>query len=69
MAKQKFNPMALDQILANALEDTNALTTEISEFDSGPEEEDEDDIVPAPSVSPQINNMISQSSRRKCKLS
>jgi hypothetical protein len=67
MAKQKFNPMALDQILANALEETNALTTEISEFDSGLEEDD--DIVPVPGVSPQINNMISQSSRRKCRLS
>jgi hypothetical protein len=67
MAKQKFNPMALDQILANALEDTNALTTEISEFDS--ELEEDDDIVPVPGVSPQINNMISQSSRRKCRLS
>ena len=61
MSKQKFNALALDQILANALEDTQELTSEIVEFDS--EQNDDDDIVPAPSVSPNLNNLISPTTR------
>lgn len=67
MARQKFNALALDQILADTLEDTNELTTEISEFNSVIDDED-DDIIPAPNVSPQINNLISQVNRTKYRL-
>lgn len=67
MARQKFNALALDQILAETLEDTNELTTEISEFNSVVDDED-DDIIPAPNVSPQINNLISQVNRTKYRL-
>lgn len=67
MARQKFNALALDQLLAETLEDTNELTTEISEFNSVIDDED-DDIIPAPNVSPQINNLISQVNRTKYRL-
>jgi hypothetical protein len=66
MAKQKFNALALDQILADALEDTQELTSEIVEFDS--EQNDDDDIVPAPSVSPNLNNLISPTTRSNNRL-
>jgi hypothetical protein len=66
MSKQKFNALALDQILADALEDTQELTSEIVEFDS--EQNDDDDIVPAPSVSPNLNNLISPTTRSNNRL-
>jgi hypothetical protein len=53
MAKQKFSPLALDQILTDAIEDTNNLHNELMLAD-----EQEEDIIPAPSVSPNINGLV-----------
>lgn len=55
MSKQKFSPLALDQILTDAIEDTNNLQNELM-FN----EEQDEDIIPAPSVSPTINNLVDQ---------
>lgn len=51
MAKQKFSPLALDQLLSDAMDETEEIKNELY-YD------EEDDIVPAPSVSPQINNLV-----------
>jgi hypothetical protein len=43
MAKQKFSPMALDDILSDAIADTKDLQEELSIFNDDPE-----DVVPVP---------------------
>lgn len=55
MSKQKFSPLALDQILTDAIEDTNNLQNELM-FNEEPDE----DIIPAPGVSPNINGLVEQ---------
>jgi hypothetical protein len=61
MAKAKFSPIALDQILSDAIEETEELQNELM-FGADVDEDDiEDDIVPAPAVSPNINNLINDS--------
>ena len=54
MSKQKFNPLALDSILNDCMEDTEQLKNEIT---CAPAYAD-DDIVPAPDVSPALNNLV-----------
>lgn len=51
---KKFSPIALDQLLNDAIEDTKELQNEITTDTS-------DDVIPlAPPVSPQINNLVDQ---------
>ena len=57
MSTKKFTPMALDQILNDAMEDTKNLQNELKTNNY-----EEDDIVPAPAVSPQINQLVDQQS-------
>lgn len=59
---KKFTPMALDKLLNDAMEDTNQLQNELKtqNYDNGFQEDD--DIVPAPAVSPQINQLVDKQS-------
>lgn len=59
MAKQKFSPMALDDILSNAIEDTKSLQNELAEFDETSE------IVPVNGTSPEISNMLNNDTIRR----
>lgn len=52
MNKQKFSPLALDQLLSDAMENTSAIQAELKE--------DETDIVPAPAVSASIDKLVNQ---------
>lgn len=58
MAKQKFSPMALDDILSNAIEDTESLQNELATFD------ETSDIVPVNGTSPEISNMLNNDTMR-----
>jgi hypothetical protein len=55
MSKQKFNPIALDQILTDAIEETQAIQNELTNIDYA---DSYDDIVPSPGVSPDVNNLL-----------
>lgn len=57
MSKAKFSPIALDQLLNETLEDTKELQNELQTNSYDESEE----ITPVPGVSPQINNMVNQS--------
>lgn len=56
MSNKKFSPLALDQILNDAIEDTEQLQNELKT------QQYDDDIVPAPAVSPQINQLVDKQS-------
>lgn len=55
MSKQKFNPLALDQILNDAIADTADLQNELMTDNYNI---DDESIIPAPAVSPAINNLL-----------
>lgn len=63
MSKQKFSPMALDDILKDALEDTQNLQNELVTSEENTEVTD--DIIPAPIVNPAINNLINSNDAGK----
>lgn len=65
MAKQKFSPMALDDILKNALDDTENLQNELTCTTNDVEVYENDDIIPAPAVNPVINNLINSADSGK----
>lgn len=52
MSKQKFSPLALDELLNDAMENTNALQAQLKEDDT--------DIIPVPGVSASINKLVNQ---------
>ena len=59
MSKQKFSPTALDQLLSDAMEDTNQLQNELKTN----EYQEQDDVLPVPPVSPQINQLVNKTSQ------
>ena len=59
MSKQKFSPTALDQLLSDAMEDTNQLQNELKTN----EYQEQDDVLPVPPVSPQINQLVNKISQ------
>lgn len=61
MANRKFSPMALDNLLQDAIADTADLKTEIMSYTN----EEEDDIVPIPNSNDlSVNNLIDHSTNR-----
>ena len=59
MSKKKFSPTALDQLLSDAIEDTEQIQNELKTADY----QEQDEIVPAPPVSPQINKLVESQTR------
>lgn len=52
MSKQQFSPLALDQLLNETLNNTSELQKEL--------QKEETDIIPAPSVSEELNKLVNQ---------
>ena len=61
MAKQKFNALALEELLSNCTEQTEQLTQQIVESDY------DDSPIAAP-VSPNIANLVNKDNRWICRL-